>query len=56
VYFVFKPKNFVKTDGAFVYKEKYCPVSHKCFVKNVLEMKRQVICLCKGQASFFYEY
>jgi len=38
VYFVFKPENFVKTDGFFAYSEKdfvplvaTCPVSHNMF-------------------------
>jgi len=40
VYFVFKPENFVKTDGFFVYSKIFCRISHNvplitiCFVKK----------------------
>jgi len=36
VYFVFKPENFVKTDGFFVYSEiDFVPLVTKCFVKKM---------------------
>jgi len=58
VYFVFKPENFVKTDGFIVYSKKdFVPLVTICFVKkNVLEMKHQVIHLGEGQAGFFLQY
>jgi len=58
VHFVFKPENFVKTDGFFVYSEKeFVPLVTIYFVKkNVLEMKHQVNHLGKGLASFFLQY
>jgi len=44
-YFVFKPENFVKTDGSFVYSEKdFVSLVTICLVKkNVSEMKHQAI-------------
>jgi len=38
VYFVFKPDNFVKADGFFVYSEKdFVPLVTICFVKKMFK-------------------
>jgi len=57
MHFVFKPENFVKTNGFFVYSEKgFVPLVTMCFVKKkCFRNETQVIHLCKGQASFFLQ-
>jgi len=55
VYFAFKPENFSKLMvPLLIVKKGFVLLVTICFVKkNVLEMKYQLILLCKGQASFF---
>ena len=58
MYFVFKPENFVKTDGFFVYSEKgFVPLVTMCFVKkNVLQMKHKLFICVKDKLVSFYKY
>ena len=58
MYFVFKPENFVKTNGFFVYSEKgFVPLVTMCFVKkNVLQMKHKLFICVKDKLVSFYKY